>query len=226
MTDEASCEQKTKKICSRGLPSDFGSSRPEVLAIYVTGNDGKHREAQHVVRQLCGDRVQLEREAVDLPELQGTPREISDAKTREAALRLEGQHASARFIITDDTGLGLSCLSGFPGVYIKPMLESLKDVGLAELVHRYEDHKAVATCTLGVWDRQNPGVVSCYEGSLPGRIVDKPAGDVKHGKVSWNTIFVPAGEKRTFGEMPLEEHAMISHRREAFMNCLNAIVQR
>lgn len=37
-------------------------------------------------------------------------------------------------VITDDSGLGLDCLNGFPGVYIKCMLEKLKDKGIAELV--------------------------------------------------------------------------------------------
>jgi inosine/xanthosine triphosphate pyrophosphatase family protein len=42
-----------------------------------------------------------------------------------------------RFIVTDDSALGLSCLNGFPGVYIKAMLEAMGDVGIGDLVSRH-----------------------------------------------------------------------------------------
>ncbi|CAE8634858.1 unnamed protein product [Polarella glacialis] len=196
---------------------------PTVRALYVTGNDGKYQEAMKVVELLQGGgtHVHLERVNVDLPELQGRPEEVAVAKTQEAARQLESQgHDAARFVITDDSGLELSCLNGFPGIYIKPMLQSLGDAGIAELVHHYEDQRATATCMLGVLDREHPPGVSVFRGELRGTIVKEPLGSVKHGKLSWNTIFVPLGEERTFGQMPLEEHALMSHRRHAFASWL------
>jgi inosine/xanthosine triphosphate pyrophosphatase family protein len=110
--------------------------------------------------------------------------------------------------VQDDSGLGFECLNGFPGVYIKCMLEKLLDTGIATLVHKYADHRATATCTLGVitldehfWKIVNfqgtstpaaslaavlgaKGVkVACYEGQLKGEIVAEPRGNVKHGSI-------------------------------------------
>jgi len=114
-----------------------------LVALYVTGNAGKHEEAQHIVRLLRGEgALQLERVKLDLPELQGSAEEIAVAKTRAAEAQLRGKTGRARFIITDDSGLGLSCLNGFPGVYIKPMLEALQAAGIGEIISRYDDKSA------------------------------------------------------------------------------------
>ena len=202
-------------------------SAAPLRAIYFTGNEGKYQEAQHVVKQLRGNRLVLERVKVDLPELQGSPEEIAVAKTLEAARQLEGNTNGARFLITDDSGLCLDCLNGFPGVYIKPMLEQLGDVGIGGLVARYADRGARATCTLGVIDLQDNAAartVQTYEGQCLGHIEPVPRGDVKHGKLSWNTIFVPVGFNTTFGELQMEQHAEMSHRRDAFAKWLDVLM--
>merc|ERR1711879_576235 len=153
------------------------------FAVYVTGNEGKHLEAQHIVRLLRGEKCHLQRMNVDLPELQGDPNEIAIAKTKEAVKQLlDNVSGTTRYIITDDGGLEIACLNGFPGVYIKPMLQHLLDVGLAGLVHRYDAHQATATCTLGIYDRET-GKISVFNGNLKCEIVSRPRGGVKHGKV-------------------------------------------
>ena len=201
--------------------------RAPLRALYVTGNAGKCAEAEHVVRQLCppGNAVRLERVSVDLPELQGSAVEVAIAKTREAHRQLMAANrlGGTSFIITDDSGLGLSCLNNFPGVYIKAMLQSIGDVGIGKLVERYTDKTATATCTLGVLAVGEGNDVQTFTGELKGSIIPQPRGDVKHGSVSWNTVFVPAGETRTFGEIPMQEHATMSHRRHAFASFLASV---
>ena len=61
------------------------------------------------------------------------------------------------WVITEDVGLSLRCLHGFPGPYCKPMLEAIGDVGLWEMMSRYEDRHALVTCTLEI------GRASCRE---------------------------------------------------------------
>jgi non-canonical purine NTP pyrophosphatase (RdgB/HAM1 family) len=196
-------------------------------ALYVTGNAGKFEEAEHVVRQLCPPEnvLQLERVSVDLPELQGSAVEVAIAKTREAEKQLLAAKklGGISFIITDDSGLGLSCLNGFPGVYIKAMLHSIGDVGIGKLAARYTDKAATATCTLGIIAVGGEHDVETFAGELEGSIISQPRGNVKHGSLSWNTVFVPAGETRTFGEIPMREHAEMSHRRHAFASFLASI---
>ena len=52
------------------------------------------------------------------------------------------------YVVTEDVGLNLRCLNGFPGPYCKPMLESIGDNGLWELMKNYDDKHALVTCTL------------------------------------------------------------------------------
>lgn len=196
-------------------------------ALYVTGNAGKFEEAEHVVKQLCppGNVLLLERVEVDLPELQGNAVDIAIAKTREAKRQLMAANKleSISFIITDDSGLGLSCLNNFPGVYIKAMLHSIGDVGIGKLVDHYTDKTAIATCTLGVLAVGEGNDVETFTGELKGSIIPHPRGNVRHGALSWNTVFVPAGETRTFGEISMQEHATMSHRRHAFASFLASV---
>ncbi len=207
--------------------STSSSASQTLRALYVTGNAGKFEEAEHVVRQLCApsNALQLERVSVDLPELQGSAVEVAIAKTREAEKQLlaADKLRGISFIITDDSGLGLSCLNGFPGVYIKAMLHSIGDAGIGELVGRYTDKTAIATCTLGVLAVGRTNEVKTFSGDLTGSIIPQPRGNVKHGSLSWNTVFVPAGETRTFGEIPMREHATMSHRRHAFASFLASL---
>ena len=101
----------------------------------------------------------------------------------------------------------------------------LNEDGLWDLVRRYDDRGAVAACRLAVIDLrpllQLPradGTPALYTGTLQGSCV-APRGDVRHGKRSWNSLFVPAeaegGDGRTFGEMSLEEQSRMSHRNKA-----------
>ena len=43
------------------------------------------------------------------------------------------------FVVTEDVGLGMRCLNGFPGPYCKPMLEAIGPEGLWNLASRYDD---------------------------------------------------------------------------------------
>ena len=123
-------QQQRYKLPPEVVPRS--SNGRAVRALYVTGNEGKFQEAVHIAEQVCGDKLKLERVKLDLAELQGSQTEIAVGKNKEAAKQLAGRllHSAEgrgiRYLITDDSGLGLSCLNGFPGVYIKPMLERLQ----------------------------------------------------------------------------------------------------
>ena len=52
------------------------------------------------------------------------------------------------FVVTEDVGLGMRCLNGFPGPYCKPMLEAIGPEGLWNLASRYDDTHTVVTCTV------------------------------------------------------------------------------
>ena len=201
-----------------------------LCVVYCTGNAGKFREASHVFDEWNASahplKVDYRQMDADPVEIQGTAEEVCRDKVKAATKILVERGALDEVardylsceVVTEDVGLELGCLNGFPGVYCKPMLEAIGDGGLWELVRRYEDKSARVTCNLGSCDTR--GFESrMFVGSLEGSI-GPPRGDVKHGATSWNSVFTPAGRAQTFGETPFEEQAKFSHRRQAIMEYL------
>ena len=78
-----------------------------VMNINRHSNKNKLRE----IREVLGDNV--ESNAIDLPELQGTSDEIVIEKAKHAAKLLNCT------VLVDDTSLELNALGGLPGPYIK-----------------------------------------------------------------------------------------------------------
>lgn len=145
------------------------------------------------------------------------------------------------FVVTEDVGLGMRCLNGFPGPYCKPMLEAIGPEGLWNLASRYDDTHTVVTCTVAslrarrteTRDSTDAPIDSndtddwfrtprLFVGTLDGAILGPPRGDVKHGKASWNSVFTPEGKDKTFGELQFEEQAAFSHRKKALDAFLDA----
>jgi non-canonical purine NTP pyrophosphatase (RdgB/HAM1 family) len=141
------------------------------------------------------------------------------------------------FVITEDVGLRLDALNGFPGPYCKPMLETIGVEGLANLVLKYDEEKgernAMATCTLAVLETSVAfkyplfveKCVHVFEGAIAGKIVE-PRGSVQHGKASWNACFEVAANDETdgatFGELSYEQQSKVSHRKKAIEGFLNS----
>ncbi|KAG9077137.1 nucleoside triphosphate pyrophosphohydrolase ham1 [Ceratobasidium sp. UAMH 11750] len=95
---------------------------PDGTLTFVTGNANKLREVQEI---LAGGTVPLviESRNIDLPEIQGTPAEVSREKCRRAAEIVGGP------CITEDTSLGFVALNGLPGAYIKWFLSAVGTEG-------------------------------------------------------------------------------------------------
>lgn len=166
--------------------------------IYATSNRGKFEEAQHILEPWT-----LKRVDIDLPELQGDRQEIVREKAKEAAKLLKEP------LIVEDVSVECYALNGLPGPYVKDFLKKLGEQGLYELVHKYKDHRADVVCTAAYIEPGSEPVL--FEGIMHGTIV-APKGNVRHASLSWNPIFVPQGETRTFGEISLKEHSKISMR--------------
>lgn len=165
---------------------------------YITSNHGKFEEAVHILEGWSLVRVDI-----DLPELQGEPKEIVREKAKEALRQVEQP------LIVEDVSLHCPAIGGLPGPYIKDFLKKLGHEGFYELIHKYHDHRAEVTCTAAYIEPGKDPVL--FEGVMHGKIV-APKGDVHHGKYSWNPIFIPEGGTKTFGEMSFKEHSQISMR--------------
>lgn len=120
--------------------------------------------------------------------------------------------------IADDSGLEVDALEGAPGVLSaryagegatdednnEKLVRALRDVPESQRTCRY---RCVAALVLP------DGPEFTAEGSCEGRIVLEGRGELGFG---YDPHVVPAGHKRTMGEIPLDEKLRFSHRGRAF----------
>ena len=179
---------------------------------FVTGNAGKFKEVQLILSNWS-----LVQHPLDLPELQGDSEEVAIAKAKEA-LKVIGKP-----VIVDDTNIRCPAIKGLPGPYAKDFLRHLGDTGFADLIHRYDDH-SIQAISYAVYAAPGEEPV-VFKGVLNGTVVE-PRGELKHGKYSFNGLFVPEGYTQTMGEISMEEHSAISHRSKAFKQLAEYLQQR
>jgi XTP/dITP diphosphohydrolase len=144
----------------------------------------------------------------------------AELKAREAA-DLSGLPA-----IADDSGLCVDALQGDPGIYSARWAGPDKDFGVAmRLVEQHlqeagpeAGRDAHFICALSVaWP---DGDIVTFEGRIDGTLVWPPRGTLGFG---YDSMFVPLGGTRTYGEIdPAEKHAT-SHRARAFAKLAEAL---
>jgi len=174
--------------------------RKRVLT-FVSGNKNKYAE----VCAILSDEFEVKNAVVDLPELQGEPRDIAIEKCKIAA------KAVGCPVVCEDTSLCFNALKGLPGPYIKWFLEKIGHEGLNNLLHAYEDKSAYALCLFTYCS--GPGSVPyVVEGRCNGDIVPARNGGTGFG---WDPVFQPHGHTQTYAEMQSELKNKISHRAEA-----------
>jgi XTP/dITP diphosphohydrolase len=150
------------------------------------------------------------------------PEERGKSFAENAALKaLAAAQVSGLVALADDSGLCVEALDGAPGIYSARWAGPDKDfaVAMKRLNHELEkmderkttSRRAHFVCALALaWPN---GAIEIFEGRVDGRLVWPPRGTRGFG---YDPLFVPDGEKETFGEMdPARKHAM-SHRARAF----------
>lgn len=187
----------------------------ERLAI-ASHNPGKVREIAELVAPYGIDVVSAGDLGLAEPEETGAGFvENAELKARAAA---DGAGLPA---LADDSGLAVRALDGRPGIHSARWAGPDKDFAAAMARVERElhdanggpggDRSAAFVCALCLaWP---DGPARSFEGRVEGAIVDPPRGSRGFG---YDPIFVPEGERETFGEMdPQRKHAM-SHRARAF----------
>jgi len=164
---------------------------------FITGNEGKLREAKSFVPEINGLKLELtEIQSLD-------PHEVIKHKLEKAKSKHSGN------FIVEDTSLVISCLNGLPGTLIKWFEKSVGLDGIVKIVKAYGNNKAAAKCTIGL---SLNGNIEFFEGNINGHIAES-SGENGFG---WDKIFIPEGYNKTFAEMSSEEKNKISHRKIAF----------
>ncbi len=168
---------------------------------FVTTNLGKYRE---VAAFLEPAGVHLERIDRTYPEVQA---DTLDEVLKYAAGILAGQ-VRAPWII-DDSGLFVDALNGFPGVYSSHAFRTIGPRGLLRLLRTADSRAASFETALLLHDGRAPRT---FRGVCQGTLACTVRGS---GGFGFDPVFFPAGSRRTFGEMSLEDKNRVSHRAQA-----------
>ncbi|TVY33865.1 Inosine triphosphate pyrophosphatase [Lachnellula subtilissima] len=152
---------------------------PPKQLFFITGNKNKLAESKAIL----GDVVDLQCQAIDLVEIQGTIEEISLDKCRRAADAVKGP------VLVEDTCLCFNALKELPGPYIKWFLQAVGTQGLNDLLAGFPDKSAQAVCTFAYCE--GPGHEPIiFQGRTDGKIVP-PRGPTNFG---WDPIFEYEGK--------------------------------
>ncbi len=167
--------------------------------VFITGNEDKFIEFQRMIS------FKLEREKIDLPELQGTPEEIVKDKVKIAC------NIVKKPCFVDDTSLGFDEWGLLPGPYIKHFLEFMGNHKLAKTLISSGNNNASAITSIGYCEPGKEPI--CVQGITRGKIVlPKGANGFKKG---WDQIFMPEGSDKTNAEMTPEGKDFFSQRNKA-----------
>jgi non-canonical purine NTP pyrophosphatase (RdgB/HAM1 family) len=165
---------------------------------FVSGNENKFEEA----KKILGNDLNFLR--MEIKEIQSEDiYEIVKEKAKIAYCAMK------KPIIVEDAGFYLECLNGFPGPLVKNLISSVGPKGIYELVKNYKEKTCVVRCVLCYFDGEH---FNFFTGDIKGKIV-RPAG--KNG-FGFDPIFRPDGEKKTFGQISMEQKNKISHRNIAW----------
>lgn len=182
--------------------------------ILSTNNPDKVEEMKGILKDLPVDIISkrdLNLEDIDIVEDGNTLEENAMKKAMALKERVEG------VIIADDTGLFVEALDGAPGIYSaryggvehdydrnnKRLLRELMDIPLDK---RGAYFKTVIAIVL------EDGSNFTVEGVCEGHIGFESKGDNGFG---YDSLFIPRGYDKTFGELGLEIKNKISHRAKA-----------
>lgn len=183
--------------------------------LVATHNQGKLEEVADLLSDFGIDVVSAGQ--LGLPE----PEETEDSFVGNARIKA---HAAAQATglpsLADDSGLCVDALGGDPGVRTADWAEGPggrcfrrameRTWAALEACGASEPRRAEFRCTLVLaWPDGHDEV---FEGSVAGRLIWPPRGDLGHG---YDPMFVADGHTETFGEMDRWAKNRISHRYQA-----------
>ncbi len=183
--------------------------------LFITENTGKIRE---ISRFLSGLDIELSMEEGPFIEIQADSLEEvvttgMDLLTRDRKFDVP--------LIKEDSGLFISSLNGFPGVYSAYVQKTIGNRGILSLMKDEIIREAVFRTVIGL---RIPGEgLSLLRGECKGSIALEERGRQGFG---YDPIFIPQGEELTFAEMSLDEKNKVSHRTRAVQRMVEFLEKR
>jgi len=155
---------------------------------FITGNQNK---ADYLAKYLD---YPIEHMKLDLDEIQSLDlHEVTKHKVREAYKQVH------KPVFVEDVSLEFVALGKLPGTFIKWFVDEMSFEDICSLLGD-KDRRAIARCVFGYHDGENEHY---FEGSMRGRIAEKPYGDGGYG---WDPIFIPEGYDVTRAELTEEDN--------------------
>ncbi|MFA5049619.1 MAG: RdgB/HAM1 family non-canonical purine NTP pyrophosphatase [Candidatus Micrarchaeia archaeon] len=111
-------------------------------------------------------------------------------------------------IFTEDSGLFINSLNGFPGTYSSWVLKKLKNEGILKLLKGEKIRGASFKCSISFKDNQT---IKVFTGEIKGKISEKIEGKDGFG---YDPIFIPEGCDQTFAQN-ITLKKQLSHRYNA-----------
>ncbi len=167
--------------------------------VFITSNKGKFAEAAVRLAPIGYTVVQQD---LGYPEVQADSlQEVAQFGVESVQKRVQ----SAFFL--EDSGLFVSSLAGFPGVYSKYVFLTIGLRGVLQLMKVKTDRTAVFRSVVAY---SQPGEeTEFFVGECPGTLTYEPQG---MGGFGYDPIFIPKGGDRTFADMTTQEKTRLSHR--------------
>ncbi|HVH75689.1 MAG TPA: RdgB/HAM1 family non-canonical purine NTP pyrophosphatase [Stellaceae bacterium] len=178
--------------------------------VIATHNAGKLREIEELLAPFAVSVAGAA--ALGLPE----PEETGDSFEANAALKARAAAAASRLpALADDSGLVVPALGGKPGIHSARWAGPARDfrVAMARVERELGSSGRAASFVAVLVLAWPDGHIELFRGEVAGRLVWPPRGDKGFG---YDPMFLPEGQKETFGEMaPARKHGL-SHRARAF----------
>lgn len=211
--------------------------------IYATSNPGKIMEMGKHLSSL-GIKVETMNDFgikdFDVPETGSSLGENAEIKVRAylEALKAKSDLRGDKFlVISDDTGLEIDGLGGQPGIKVrrwkgyKMTDEEITEHVLSEMKNLSGDDRRAQFRTvnaIGILNEQGEisNEIKFFEGTLRGRILEEPVGQVVPGFPFERLFYVPEWGMHLGGahQLPQEEkNKLLSHRERAIMAAIDYI---
>ncbi|MDR6225629.1 non-canonical purine NTP pyrophosphatase [Desmospora profundinema] len=168
---------------------------------FATLNEGKLREARHVLSPMGIDVIRLPLELIE-PDA-GTIEEVTREKLRQV------KEMGIDRVMVDDAGIFFAAYDHFPGILTKRIFERIGYKGIFKLLEGETRQAWFEGAIALLWD----GETQIFSARTHGRLLDTLPPDVKpEAGFPFNPIFVPAGDHRTLAEMSPDERERYSYR--------------
>ena len=163
---------------------------------FITSNHQKFTSLQKLLQPLGIDLQQLD---YDFDEGRGLDiQTIAKSKLAQAKKAFPNKR-----LIVDDRGFFIPALKGFPGPFVKLLLDSFSYPGIIKLMQGETDRRAIFSFTVGYFDGEKDHIFVADE---EGFIIDEPRGDNLHGWTELLYIYGhPSFPGRSLAELNNEE---------------------